>query len=136
VEDKIRDAIGQMGLALEESGFIRFGGLPITEFDDAKGTASVTIQWKPGKQFHIGRVEILGLEPEATQRLTEKYGWAPGSIFNGRAFTRFLESDDINLVFDPTQNKVLPSSHRARIDPSFDEANAIANLKIDFHQCP
>jgi hypothetical protein len=128
VEDKVRDAIDQIRLTFEQNGYIRFAGVPVADYDDANGTASVTIDWNPGKQFRVGKVEILGLEPGATQHLIEKYGWAPGSVYNGLAFTGFLESDDINLVTD--------SSQRARIDPSFDEDSGIANLKIDFRPCP
>ncbi len=77
------------------------------------------------KQFRVGKVEILGLEPTTESILRSKL--KPGDIFNYQVIDAFLKENKSALP---------PDASPKEIERHHDVQNGTVDLVFDFRTCP
>jgi hypothetical protein len=94
---------------------------PTIAHDDKDHSASVTLELDKGEQFHVGKVETLGVDAALAERL--QVALPKGEIFHPAAVDAALES-------------VLPASAADRVDLRKNEREATVDITIDLRPCP
>jgi outer membrane protein assembly factor BamA len=123
----IRNGIEALTKLYGSHGYIDFTAVPDTEVDDdLRPWISLVFALDQEQQFHVGKVEIMGLDPKLEARLTELI--RPGDIYNYEAVEDFLK--EIKAV--------LPSGFSIGRDVSFlrNVKAGIVDLTFDFRTCP
>lgn len=124
---KIGRGIEALRNAYGERGFIDFAAVPSTTQDEARSTIVLKIEVDEGRQFRIGKFELVGLDTTLAETLVANSGLTPGSIFN----TRWLD------LFFERNKSLLPPGAAAENDSirKLDEQRGIVDLTIDFRGC-
>lgn len=110
--EKIGKGMEAVRKAYGDIGFINFVAVPETAVDEQNSLVSVDFDFDEGKQFHIAKVEILGLDQELAQRLVLEYKLEPGEVFDFRkldelkADPHFHEEDDVQRWLDEKTSTV------------------------------
>lgn len=103
--EKLRQAYGM-------KGFINFFVVPSFEIDEVSNRISVLLDLDQGKQFRIGKVQILGADPETAQALITSSGLKSGSVFDPshlehlKGLKDFKPENDIRRVIDEQRGTV------------------------------
>jgi outer membrane protein assembly factor BamA len=107
-------------------GFVDFVAVPDITLDDSLQRISLVIRLQQSRQFRVGRVEILGLDPvlEARLRLIVK----SGEIYNSEAIYDFYQKNGSVIPFD------LSFENSAEILRNVKAG--IVDLTFDFRACP
>lgn len=90
---KIGDGLEAVRKAYGAIGFINFTMVPEQTVDEQNALVSVDFDSDEGKQFHFGKVEILGLNQELAQQLLREYKLEPGDVFNSRRLDEFARNE-------------------------------------------
>ena len=122
--EKIREGLDALRLLYGSKGYIDFTSEPITRVDDAQ-TISVTIVLSEEKQYRVGSIEILGLDPSLESRLRSLI--RPGDIMNFGLIEKFYKEN----------RSALPPGASTK-DDEFprDVRTATVALRFDFRSCP
>jgi outer membrane protein assembly factor BamA len=123
----IRTGIEALTKLYGSHGYIDFTAVPDTGIDDdQRPWISLVFTLDLQKQFRVGKVVVIGLDPKLEPRLTELIH--PGEIFNSEVVEDFL-----------TEIKAaLPSGFSIGRDVSFlrNFKAGIVDLTFDFRTCP
>jgi outer membrane protein assembly factor BamA len=122
---KIRESLDALKRLYGSRGYIDFVAAPATKVDDKARSIALTMELQEGKQFHVGRVEIFGLPPNATHEL--KMALKPGDVFN-----RTLADELVDKIMP-----LLPEGAARRVlGMRRDEKRGTVDLTIDFRPWP
>ena len=122
----IRNGIEALTKLYNSKGYINFTAVPDTEVDDdLRPLISLVFALDPEQQFHVGKVEMMALDPKLEARLREIV--RPGEIFNPEAIKDFFKEN--KSVF-PSR----PSPENLRVLRNVKAG--IADLTFDFRPCP
>jgi outer membrane translocation and assembly module TamA len=72
-------------------GYLNATPVPETKFDDVRGTIDLEISVDEGKQFRLGRIDILGVDPETSARLLGELPIKQGDVFSADAWGKAAE---------------------------------------------
>lgn len=111
-----------------ERGFIDFAAVPSTQIDESRKRISLMLDLDEGKQFRVGKFEILGMDPVLAQGLIADSGLEPGSIFNARLLEVFFQRNKSLL---PARTNAEDTTQR-----HIDEQAGTIDLTIDVRSCP
>lgn len=121
---KIRAGLDALKRLYATVGYINFVAEPRTWVDDASQLVSLDIELDQQKQFRIGKIEILGLDPTLESVLRQKI--EPGAIFNYQPVQEFYDEYKSALPLDASV-----------ADDKFvrDTTNGIVDVEFDFRVC-
>jgi outer membrane protein assembly factor BamA len=94
---KIQKGLEELRSAYAAKGFIHAVVLPRIQPDKTTERVLVTIEIDEGKQFHIGYIKVLGLDPLVTRPLLESSGLAFGNIFDPAGLDAFFRAITASL---------------------------------------
>ena len=92
---KIRDGLNALNQFYGEHGYLNFVAEPITDIDDKHQIISLRINVDEGRQFHIGKIEVQGLEPSIRHSLI--WNIKTGDAFNVKAVQKFFDDNKPNF---------------------------------------
>ncbi len=101
---KIRESLDAMKRLYGSDGYIDFVATPATDVDDIARRVSLIMEVDEGKQFRVGKVEVLGLEPGKAAALTSRV--KPGDVFQYSLVETFVRAN-IPGFLDVTSSEVL-----------------------------
>jgi outer membrane protein assembly factor BamA len=123
--EKIREGIDAVKKLYGSHGYLNFVATPVTEVDDATQRISLVMELDEGKQFRVGKVEVIGLDSQAEGGL--RWRLHQGDIFNNELFEDFLADNENALP-----NCISPSNVELRKS----EKKATVEIRIVIPACP
>jgi outer membrane protein assembly factor BamA len=122
----IREGIQALTKLYASHGYIDFTTVPETEVDDNLQRISLVLKLDQEKQFRVGKVEIIGVDPnlESDLRVIVR----PGEIFNQEAVYEFLRH---HLPTFPSSLSSIDALEARRSIKT-----GIVDLTFDFRSCP
>jgi outer membrane protein assembly factor BamA len=122
---QIRKGIDALKRLYLVHGYINFVATPLTEVDDRTGMISLILELDEGRQFRVGKVEVLGLDPQTERAL--KWRIQPGDIFKFDFFNEFFADN----------KDILPTgASPENAEMSKNEKNGIVDVLFRFTTCP
>src|ERR1700722_657383 len=123
---KIRDGLNALNELYGEHGYIDFVAQPITNIDDEHQTISLKIDLVEEEQFHIGKIEVQGVDPSTRSALI--WNIKTGDVFNKKTVKKF---------FDYNKSNFPAGSYWAR-DPEIvrNLKNSTVDMRFTFVSCP
>lgn len=107
-------------------GFIDMTPEPEFKIDEQNLLISILVRVDEGKQYHIGNVEVQGLDGQIEQALKSQLN--PGRVVDGISLWNFFEEHKTELP----KNIFPEDAIRLRRD----SANASVDFSVDFRPCP
>jgi outer membrane protein assembly factor BamA len=102
--EKIAEGLENLRRAYGDRGYINFTSVPNTQFDDERKSISLDIDVDEGKQFHMGNLNIVGLDEPARQEILKDFPIKRGQVYDGRLFESFmLQHPSISAPDDPNR---------------------------------
>jgi len=92
---KIRYGLNALNELYGEHGYIDFTAEPITNIDDEHQTISLKIDLVEEKQFHIGKIELQGLDTSTRSALI--WNIKTGDVFNNEVVRKFFHDNESNF---------------------------------------
>jgi len=89
------------------------------EIDDANGTVSYRLQVSEGELYHMGELDIMGLDSPATARLREAWKMRPGDVYDSSYVKRFVTEADKLLTANVdwmVQTQEIPNQQDKTVD--------------------
>lgn len=123
--EKIREALDAMKKLYGTYGYIDFVVTPTAIIADDRPRISLVMEIDQQKQFRVGTVEILGLDPKMANLLKSKL--TPGDVFNSQLVENFLSENRSALPRDVSLEDV--DVHR-------DVRSGTVDLRFNFQTCP
>jgi outer membrane protein assembly factor BamA len=122
--EEIAKGLDNLRFAYRQLGFINFTSIPNTQFNDERQTISLVIDIDEGKQFHVSRVSLLGLDDHVLEDSLLKRG----NVYDQRVVDLFLQEHASSLPSG--------ASPDPRVDLRLDERAATVAITFDFRACP
>ena len=124
--EKIGKGLENLRKAYGELGYINFTSVPDTQFDDENRLITLDIDLDEGKQFRVGRVNVLGLDESARQEVLNALPIKPGQIYNSRLWEAALLKNASMLP-----DCECPDREQLRED----NKSGVVTLTLDFRPC-
>jgi outer membrane protein assembly factor BamA len=122
---KIRDGIEKISRLYATKGYIDITMSAEMQNDDDGGPIDLILKVDEEKQYHLRKIEFLGLSGESQNQLTPKL--RPGEVFNKEIVNEILESNKALVPLDASWKDV--SLFRNVEEGTVD-------IRIDFYRCP
>jgi outer membrane protein assembly factor BamA len=87
---RIQQGLEALRRAYGMKGFINMTVVPTMLTDEKTDRITLTLEIEEGKQFRIGNIEVLGLDPSASRQLLQNYGVIRGNVFDARRISELL----------------------------------------------
>jgi TonB family protein len=110
-----------------EYGYVNLSSVPTVRVHDERRTVSLDVDLDEGKQFNIGRVDIIGLDEAAFQNVVKDMITKPGDIYNQRLVEFFLQNYSSHL---PAY-----ASFEPRYELHMDKDAGTVAMTYDFRHC-
>jgi outer membrane protein assembly factor BamA len=88
--EKIAKGLENLRKAYGELGYLNFTSVPDTSFDDANNRIALDVDFDEGKQFRIGKINVLGLEQPLREELLRSLSIKPGDIYSSVLWTEIV----------------------------------------------
>jgi outer membrane protein assembly factor BamA len=121
---KVRAGIEALTKLYNSHGYIDFTVIPDVWADSKLQRISLVMKLDEKKQYHVGTVDIRGLNPDLEARLRSIL--VPGETFNGIALDAFLKEN----------RAVLPPRGMDNFEFHRDPKTGIVDLTFYPHSCP
>jgi outer membrane protein assembly factor BamA len=118
---KLYEGVDALETLYKSEGYAEFSVTPTIALDDKDHSASVTVELDEGEQFHVGKVEALGIDAAFAERL--QVALPKGEIFHRTALDTALKS-------------VLPDAPANRVRLNEHKREATVDITIDLRPCP
>ena len=82
--EKIAAGLANLRNAYGQIGYVNFTSVPDTSFDEENKSISLAVDGDEGKQFHVGAIDVLGVEDPARERFIESLPIRPGRSIAAR----------------------------------------------------
>jgi Surface antigen variable number repeat len=122
---ELRKGMESMARVYGQKGFIDMVPQPETNLDDKNLLIDVLFRVDEGKQYHVRRVEVHGLDLQAEQALKSRF--EPGGVFDTSVLWNLFNEHNAGLPTDLSLNDVIQVRYGV---------NASVDLLIDFRPCP
>lgn len=96
--EKIREGLDNLRKLYGSKGYYDFTATPLIQADDAKQRISLVMELDEQKQFRIGKVKVISLDPKIQPILDSEF--KPGDIFNSQAIEEFFQENKSALPPD------------------------------------
>jgi outer membrane protein assembly factor BamA len=109
---KLQAGTQELRKAYGKKGFINFTVVPTFNIDETNDRITLIVELDGGKQFRIGKIQILGDNPQPAEAQIRDLGLTPGSVFDASLLDKlklsktFRPEDDVERVLDETQGTV------------------------------
>lgn len=102
--ERVAKGLENLRKAYGELGYINYTGVPESSFDNEGKLAFLEIDIDEGKQFHLTRVEILGLDGPSRREVLKDLG--VGQVYNQRLFDLALKkhASELRFLHDDPRN--------------------------------
>jgi outer membrane protein assembly factor BamA len=89
--EKIRRGLEQLRRLYAARGYINFSPVPNTEADDENRVITLRIDFDEGKQFHYGKLTLLGneLHPGDSEKILKSWRFTEGEVYDGDEVEKF-----------------------------------------------
>jgi TonB family protein len=124
--DSIEKGLRDLHRVYGEYGYINLASVPITRIHQERSTVSFDIQLDEGKQFYISRVDVVGLDETAFQKVKPEMILKPGDIYNQRLMELFQERYTSHLPY---------ASLEPRYQLHMDQSAGTVAMTYDFRHC-
>jgi outer membrane translocation and assembly module TamA len=110
-----------------QSGYVNITFIPNTQIDESTRTISLAIEMDEGKQFFVSRIDVVGLDGQASEVILKDSPLKPGDIYNQKLADLFV----------PEHASLLPpgTSPKSRVRLHFDEPAGRVAIAFDFGRC-
>jgi outer membrane protein assembly factor BamA len=122
--EKIANGLENLHKAYGELGYINFTSVPNAQLNDQNGSISLAIDVDEGKQFRIGRVDVLGIEEPLREELLKTFPV-------GRIYTSSLLEESLSKYADMFPHCDCSDRNERRLD----EKSGTVLLTLDFRPC-
>jgi len=85
--EKVREGLEALRKLYGSKGYINFTVVPDTEVDQAGRAILIALDFDEGGVFKVGKLEVLGLDSEATRKLLAML--KPGEVYDSSTWDRF-----------------------------------------------
>lgn len=123
--EKIAAGLENLRKAYGQIGYVNFTSVPDTSFDEENKSISLVVDVDAGKQFHVGAVDVLGLEDPTRERFLESLPIKTGQVYSSKVWEQTLRMQGSLLSCD------CPNRQQKRLD----EKSGIVTLALDFRPC-
>jgi outer membrane protein assembly factor BamA len=123
---KVSNGVAAIRRAYAEQGFVNVAVIPSFVIEKDKQVVLLAIDVVEGRQFRVGKVEILGLNPQVAQKAIDASGLQPGTIFNPRLVKHFFATNSSILPADATVSR--------NVKYSLDENDGTVQIRMDFRR--
>jgi outer membrane protein assembly factor BamA len=128
--DKVASGLGSLRKLYGTRGFLDFTAIPATNLG-TNGTASLDIAIQEGRQYHMGKLDIVA-DKEVASRLRGEWKLAEGDVYDQTYIYRYLEANRDLLPMSFSTDNVQRSQNcpdalvgvRVIIDPDEDTSHA------------
>lgn len=118
----VRKGIEELTKLYVSEGYVDFTATPEVQIDDKLQRISMVLDLDEQKQYRVGTLEIIGLDPNLEARL--RAAIRPGELYNGHAIDDFIRQNELRRLRDNS------------LDVRRDVRVGIVNLTFDFRPCP
>lgn len=122
---RIREGMKDLEKLYNSEGCIDMVAEPETLIDDDLGVIDVVMRIDEGEQYHVGKVELLGLDEKTQNQLRPQF--KPGDIFDGNLIDELLRRNKSLLPSDASWRDVEITRHIKE---------GVIDLRFDFYTCP
>jgi len=105
------------------SGYVNMAVLPTTEQRDDDNRVNLTIELDEGRQFRVGKVEVLGGDEAKREQFISASGLVTGSVYNSMNLQKAFASGDSD-GFEATD-----------VVRTIIERNSTVDFKVDLRPC-
>jgi hypothetical protein len=124
---KLQKGLEELRKAYGAKGFINFSSVPSFQFDETNDRIILDMEIEEGKQFHIGKINVQGLDPGMSRQLFEGSGLTPGNVFSTSRLEEFVKRNQSILFYgDRTEDDV---------ERRLDEDSSTVDLSFRFNDC-
>ncbi len=124
----IQRGLENLRRAYGRKGFVNFSLIPSFDMDERQALITLILDFEEGRQFQLGQVKILGLDPALAQRLLHESGLERGNVFDTSLLEKFFERNKLILPRDAA-----PDNDTQR---HIDEQAGTVDITMDFRRCP
>jgi outer membrane translocation and assembly module TamA len=124
----IREGLESVGERYRAQGYIDETPAPIKSIDEESKKIDLVIRVDEGKQYHIGRVDLSGLDP-SVQASSASF-LVTGQVFDQESYSHFLEENKTQLIYAADRNKTIGirrNPAHATIDFTVESAKCSSN---------
>jgi len=122
---KVRSSIEEINKLYATKGYIDMVPEPVVVNDDDGGPIDLLMKIDEGKQYHVGRIEFLGMDEKSRAQLNLPF--RPGEPFNSALADEFLKRNKSVLPADVSRQDV----HLTR-----NTKEGVVDVLFDFYSCP
>ena len=123
--EKIREGLEAICKLHSSRGYIDCTVVPDTQIDERRGFIELYLHIDQGKQYVVGKVEVLGLSPELDWELRSKL--KPGERFDATVIDEFFQVNKAALPAD--------ASYANSMEVKRDLKKLTVDLLFDFRNC-
>ena len=123
--ERMAEGLENLRKAYGELGYINYAGVPESSFDDERKLAFLEIDIDEGKQFHLTRVEILGLDGSSRREVLKDL--RVGQVYNQRLFDLALKKHASELRF--------PHDDPSNVAKRLNEKMGTVEVALDARPC-
>jgi outer membrane protein insertion porin family len=98
------------------------------EFDDAKSTVSYQLEVQEGDVYHMGEIELRGLDDRDARRVLAKWALAKGATYDSSYAQRFLD--------DAFKSALLDGNWNVRVNEAPDPGEKSVDVTLHFTRRP
>ena len=85
-------------------GFVAAKVHPAAQFDEAQSTVSYRLEVSEGDIYHMGEIEIQGLDDRDARQVLAKWTLAKGAVYDNGYAKRFLDESFKSALLDERWN--------------------------------
>ena len=94
--EKIRESLDNLSKLYGSQGYYDFTATPLTQADDANQRISLVMELDEQRQYRIGNVKVISLDPKIQPILDSEF--KPGDILNSQAVEEFFQENKLCLT--------------------------------------
>lgn len=123
--EKVSEGLHAIRHLYETNGYIEVQTSSGFHIDNALDRVSLIVLLHQGRQYRVGRLQILGLDPNLKPLLTSKL--SPGAIFNWSEVVNFYQREKPLLLpgLSPSDDQIYRNPKTGKV-----------NVVLDFRACP
>lgn len=122
--DDVKAALEKIYTRFRNKGYLRVSGRADRNIDDTAHRVNVTLAIDPGAQFHMGKLEIVGLDILSEPHIRKAWGLQPGAAFEPQYPDTFLKELRDQGVFD--------NLGKTRAETNIDEKSHMVDVTLYF----
>lgn len=123
--EKVSEGLHAIRHLYTTHGYIKVRATSGFHVNSARDRVSFFVLLDQGKQYRVGRLQILGLDPNLKPLLTSKL--SPGAVFNWSEVVNFYQREKNLLLpgLSPSDDQIYPDPKTHKVD-----------VVLDFRACP